>query len=150
MAGDISRTTTPGVLVFDPALIPDERGVFYEGIRTEEVEAAGEALFRPHQINYSVSRRNTLRGVHGFLSLADDTCVCYVLSTAHVQGTQVDIDPLDPELDLPWGFTEHPLMSEKDAQAGGVAAAATAGLLPLWKETCGETRGGYPAGRSVT
>ncbi|MFE1103484.1 dTDP-4-dehydrorhamnose 3,5-epimerase family protein [Nocardiopsis alba] len=192
MAADISRTAIPGVLIFDPARIPDERGVFYEGIRTEDVEAAGEAPFRPHQINYSVSRRNTLRGVHsvtvppgqaklvtcvrgavrdivvdlrigsptfgehhvtsldeasgrsvyvppgvghGFLSLADDTCICYVLSTAHVQGTQVDVDPLDPELALPWGFTEQPLMSEKDARANGVAEAAAAGLLPLWEET---------------
>ena len=69
---------------------------------------------------------------HGFLTLADDTCICYVLSTAHVPGTQIDIDPLDPELALPWEFTEAPLVSAKDAGAQSVAEARTAGLLMPW------------------
>ncbi|WP_285729459.1 dTDP-4-dehydrorhamnose 3,5-epimerase family protein [Nocardiopsis sp. ATB16-24] len=192
MTAKISRTAVPGVLVFDPVRILDERGSFHEGMRVDSVESASGVPFHPRQINFSVSRNNTLRGIHsvtvppgqakyvtcvrgairdivvdlrigsptfgayhvtsldaesgrsvyvppgvghGFLSLADDSCVCYVLSTAHVQGTQVDIDPLDPELDLPWGFTEPPLMSEKDAQAGGVAEAAAAGLLARWEDT---------------
>ena len=192
MATNISQTAVPGVLVFDPVRILDERGSFHEGMRTDVVESACGAPFQPQQINFSVSKRNTLRGVHtvtvppgqakyvtcvrgairdivvdlrigsptfgehhvtsldettgrsvyvppgvghGFLSLTDDACVCYVLSTAHVQGTQVDIDPLDPELDLPWGFTERPLMSEKDSLARGVTDTAAAGLLPRWEDT---------------
>jgi NDP-hexose 5-epimerase len=70
--------------------------------------------------------------LHGFLALADDTCISYVLSTAHVPGTQVDIDPLDASLGLPWGFTDPPLMSTKDTNAPDVATAIATGLLAHW------------------
>lgn len=66
---------------------------------------------------------------HGFLTLEDDTCVCYVLSTVYVAGTQIDIDPLDPDLALPWGFASPPLMSAKDAGAQSVAEALASGVL---------------------
>ncbi|WP_030763555.1 dTDP-4-dehydrorhamnose 3,5-epimerase family protein [Streptomyces griseus] len=72
---------------------------------------------------------------HGFLTLTDDTCICYVLSSEHVPGTQIDINPLDPDLALPWGLTRPPLMSHKDAHAPGVEAARRAGLLATWQET---------------
>ncbi|WP_063746735.1 dTDP-4-dehydrorhamnose 3,5-epimerase family protein [Catenuloplanes japonicus] len=72
--------------------------------------------------------------MHGFLALTDDTCISYVLSTAHVPGTQIDINPLDPALGLPWGFTSPPLMSDKDTHAPDVATALAAGLLARWDE----------------
>jgi NDP-hexose 5-epimerase len=71
---------------------------------------------------------------HGFLSLTDDACICYVVSTPYVPGTQIDINPLDPDLALPWGFSEPPLMSEKDAKAPGVLAALASGLLADWDD----------------
>jgi NDP-hexose 3,5-(Or5-) epimerase len=188
---DIAETRVPGAFVFTPKQIRDERGAFFEGFRCDQVEAVTGRPFRPEQINYSVSRRNTLRGIHGvavppgqakyvtcvrgalrdivvdlrvgspafgahhvtrldaesgrcvyvpegvghgFLSLTDDACICYVVSTPYLPGTQIEVNPLDPNLALPWGFSEPPLMSEKDAKAPGVLAAVAAGLLANWPD----------------
>ncbi|GAA3309035.1 dTDP-4-dehydrorhamnose 3,5-epimerase [Streptomyces cinereospinus] len=160
-------------------------------LRCDRVEDVTGRPFRPEQINCSVSRRNTLRGIHsvavppgqakyvtcvrgvlrdiivdlrvgsptfgvhhvvhldgesgrclfvpegvghGFLALTDDTCMYYAVSTRYVPGTQIEIDPLDPELALPWGLTEPPVMSAKDAQAQGVRAALAAGVLADWRD----------------
>jgi len=186
----ITETAVPGAYLLTPTVLTDERGAFHEAVRTAELERVTGQPFRPEQVNYSTSRRNTLRGIHsvtvppgqaklvtcvrgavrdvvvdlrpgspaflrhdcnlldpvtarsvyvpegvghGFLTLTDDTCVCYVLSTAHVPGTQIDIDPLDPDLALPWQFTDPPLMSPKDAAARSVAESLDAGLLMPWQ-----------------
>lgn len=190
----VTETAVPGAYLVSADRITDERGSFHEAVRTAELETAIGRPFRPQQINYSTSRRNTLRGIHsvtvppgqakfvtcvrgaardivvdlrvgsptfghhdctlldaatarsvyvpegvghGFLTLTDDTCISYVLSTAHVPGTQIDIDPLDPVLALPWNFTEPPLMSPKDAAARSVAETLAAGLLMPWQPTAG-------------
>lgn len=185
----IHELEIPGVFKVVPNKLVDVRGCFYEGFR---VDLLGEAIGRPFtakQINYSVSRRNTLRGIHGvlippgqakyvtcvrgalldivvdlrvgsptfgqhtrnvlaaedgtavyvpeglghgFLALEDDSTICYVLSSTYVPGTQFEIDPLDPELALPWGFTEEPYLSEKDAAAPTLRQAVDSGLLPHW------------------
>ncbi|MGI5467490.1 dTDP-4-dehydrorhamnose 3,5-epimerase family protein [Streptomyces sp. CA-132043] len=187
----VAETSVPGAFVVTPEQLPDERGVFYESFRTDVLEEAAGRTFTTRQINYSSSRRNTLRGLHsvtsppgqakyvtcvrgavrdiivdlrigspafgrydvnvldagsarsvfipegvghGFLALTDDACVCYVLSTAYVPGTQIDIHPLDPDLALPWGFTEPPLMSPKDSRAPGLTAVRSAGLLSRWAQ----------------
>lgn len=183
----IEESTIPGSYVITPDHIPDERGTFYESLRTDVLQEATGVAFHPLQINYSVSRRHTLRGIHsvsippgqakyvtcvrgtlrdivvdlrigspafgrheaneldaasgravyvppgvghGFLALTDDACICYVLSTTYVPGTQIDVNPLDPDLGLPWGCTEPPLVSAKDAKAPTVAEAVRQGLLP--------------------
>ncbi|MFG2130894.1 dTDP-4-dehydrorhamnose 3,5-epimerase family protein [Streptomyces sp. NPDC048751] len=182
----IRTTALEGAYVVEPEHLDDVRGTFYEALRTEELQRATGRSFAVAQVNYSVSRYNTLRGLHGvtdppgqakfvtcvrgalrdvivdlrpqsptfgafhmsvldaargnavlipegfghgFLALTDDTCVCYLLSTAHVPGTQIDIDPLDPELALPWGFEEPPLMSQKDARAQSLRSALASGVL---------------------
>ncbi|MBZ3907937.1 MULTISPECIES: dTDP-4-dehydrorhamnose 3,5-epimerase family protein [Streptomyces] len=187
----ITETRVPGAYRIAPDRFTDARGTFHEGLRTDLLEQATGRPFVPRQINYSVSRRNTLRGIHsvtvppaqakfvtcvrgalrdiivdlrlgsptygvydtsvldaasglsvlvpegvghGFLTLTDDACICYVLSSAHVPGTQVDIDPFDPDLALPWDADEPPLLSEKDAGAPTAAEAAAAGLLATWDE----------------
>jgi len=66
---------------------------------------------------------------HAFLALTDDTCVGYLCSSRHVPGTQVDINPLDPDLGLDWTMAGEPRLSEKDATAPTLAVAAKAGLL---------------------
>ncbi|WUH88825.1 dTDP-4-dehydrorhamnose 3,5-epimerase family protein [Streptomyces sp. NBC_00433] len=186
---DVVETRVPGAFVFTPKQIPDERGVFFEALRCDQVEEVTGLPFRPEQINYSASRRNTLRGIHGvavppgqakyvtcvrgalrdvvvdlrvgsptfgehhvslldagsgrcvyvpegvghgFLTLTEDACICYVVSTRYVPGTQIDINPLDADLALPWGFTEPPLVSKKDAQAQSMREALAAGVLAHW------------------
>ncbi|MER7013287.1 dTDP-4-dehydrorhamnose 3,5-epimerase family protein [Saccharopolyspora sp. NPDC000359] len=185
----IRELDIPGVFEVAPEQLSDARGCFYEGFRVDALRDATGQHFPVAQINYSVSKRNTLRGIHGvlippgqakyvtcvrgalldvvvdlrvgsptfgqhtrtllaadagtavhvpeglghgFLALEDDSCICYVLSSTYVPGTQFEIDPLDPELALPWGFTEQPLMSEKDAAAPTLRQALEAGLLPEW------------------
>lgn len=182
----------PDAFRITPHKFTDSRGNFYESFRHGEL---AEEIGRPipiTQVNYSVSRKNTLRGlhgtllasgqakivccvrgavldivvdlrtgsptygvyeanrldaesgdtvfvaeglVHGFLALTDDTCVSYLCSTEFVPGTQLDIDPFDPELNLPWDLPDAPLMSAKDAGAMSVAQARETGLLPDY-EAC--------------
>ncbi|MFA3879445.1 dTDP-4-dehydrorhamnose 3,5-epimerase family protein [Streptomyces sp. MMCC 100] len=183
----IEDLTLPGTYLITPDRIPDARGTFYEAMRSDALEEVTHVPFRPQQINYSVSKRHTLRGIHsvrippgqakyvtcvrgalrdivvdlrigsptfgehrvnvldadsgrsvyvpegvghGFLALTDDACICYVVSTTYVPGTQIDINPLDPELDLPWDCPQTPLISDKDAKAPTVAEAVRAGMLP--------------------
>nr|AXL05766.1 dTDP-4-keto-6-deoxy-D-glucose epimerase [uncultured bacterium]AXL05795.1 dTDP-4-keto-6-deoxy-D-glucose epimerase [uncultured bacterium] len=71
---------------------------------------------------------------HAFLALTDDTCVGYLCSTRHVPGTQVDINPLDPDLGLDWSMAGEPRLSEKDATAPSLAVAAKSGLLATYSD----------------
>jgi NDP-hexose 3,5-(Or5-) epimerase len=70
---------------------------------------------------------------HAFLALTDDTCMCYLCSTEYIPGTMIEIDALDPDLALPWGLTEPPVRSAKDAVAPSLAEAAASGLLPTYE-----------------
>jgi dTDP-4-dehydrorhamnose 3,5-epimerase len=72
---------------------------------------------------------------HAFLALADDTCVGYLCSNHFVPGTQVDVNPLDPDLGLDWSMTGGDLnLSEKDAAAPSLAVAAKSGLLATYQD----------------
>nr|AXL05442.1 dTDP-4-keto-6-deoxy-D-glucose epimerase [uncultured bacterium] len=71
---------------------------------------------------------------HAFLALTDDACVGYLCSTRYVPGTQVDLNPLDPDLGLDWGMAENPMLSEKDATAPTLAVAARSGLLATYDD----------------
>jgi NDP-hexose 3,5-(Or5-) epimerase len=185
----VEETAVPGAYVIVPEQIRDDRGNFYECLRTDELERVLGYPFVPFQINYSVSRRGTLRGIHsvstppgqakyvtcvrgalrdivvdlrvgspafgrhavveldaesgrsvfvpegvghGFLALADDTCISYAVSSTYAPGTQVHVHPLDPELALPWGFSAPPVLSAKDAGAPSLAETEAAGLLTHW------------------
>lgn len=181
----------PDSFVFSPAALTDDRGRFYEAFREDVVADAVGHPFTVAQMNYSVSARGVLRGLHGvllppgqakivtchhgavldvvvdtrigspaygthdsnvldaasgefvyvaeglghaFLALTDDACVGYLCSTRHVPGTQVDINPLDPELGLDWSMAGEPRLSEKDAMAPALAVAAKTGLLATYEE----------------
>lgn len=58
------HTEVPGVLVIEPDLHRDHRGVFYESLRIDRLAELTGRPFHPQQVNLSVSRRNTLRGLH--------------------------------------------------------------------------------------
>jgi NDP-hexose 5-epimerase len=187
----ISAMTVPGAYRIEPEPHPDSRGRFFESVRSSTLLAGTGWDFTVQQVNFSTSRRNTVRGIHGtvvppgqvkfvtcvrgraldiavdirvgsptfghydvtyqspeagtavylpdgighaFLALTDDTCMCYLCSTEYVPGTMIEIDALDPELALPWGLTEPPIRSIKDAAAPSLAAAAAAGLLPTYDQ----------------
>ncbi|MDQ8706188.1 dTDP-4-dehydrorhamnose 3,5-epimerase [Streptomyces sp. LHD-70] len=187
----IAGTAIPGAYTVTPQLLPDERGRFYESMRADKLEEVTGEPFVPRQVSYSVSHRNTLRGIHtvrippgqakyvtcvrgalldvivdlrigspafgrhhavtldaesgralyipegvghGFRTLADDTCICYLMSTVYAPGTQIDINPLDPAMDLPWELTESPLISPRDLAAPTLAETVAAGVLPHYTE----------------
>jgi NDP-hexose 3,5-(Or5-) epimerase len=61
----IEELAVRDVYLITPVRLPDERGHFYELFREDELYAATGHRLNVRQANYSVSRRNTLRGVHG-------------------------------------------------------------------------------------
>lgn len=188
---DIRALAVPDAYRVTSPRMDDARGCFYESFRYDVLERAVGHAFVPRQTNFSVSRRGTLRGLHGvlippgqakfvtcvrgavldivvdirlgaptfgtyavnrlgaddgtavfvaeglghgFVALTDDACVSYLCSTVYQPGTPFEINPLDPELDLPWGLTAPALMSAKDAAAPNLSAAADLGLLPTYAE----------------
>lgn len=67
---------------------------------------------------------------HAFLALADGSAVTYLCSTGYDPGREHGLNPLDPELALPWPADVTPLLSAKDRSAPTLSAAADSGLLP--------------------
>ncbi|MGO4753544.1 dTDP-4-dehydrorhamnose 3,5-epimerase family protein [Streptomyces sp. 2MCAF27] len=188
---EIHETAVPDAYRIVPRHHTDARGSFFESYAYGQLARQTGHVFVPLQVNYSVSARNTLRGVHGvrlppgqakfvtcvrgalldvvvdlrlgsptfgaydtnmldaeqgtamyvaeglghgFVALTDDTCISYLCSTQYVPGTQIDLQPLDPALGLPWhlGLTDEPLISEKDARAPSLAEATDQGLLATY------------------
>lgn len=189
---EIRPLAVPGSYLIEPRRMDDSRGCFYEAFKYQQVADAIGRPFDLAQVNYSVSRRGVLRGLHGvlippgqakivtcqrgvlqdivvdirlgsptfgqyvtnvldaesgrsvfvaeglghgFVALSDDACISYFCSTEYVPGTQLDINPLDPDLALPWDLgAGQPVVSAKDAGAPTVAEAADAGLLPTYAD----------------
>lgn len=71
---------------------------------------------------------------HAFLALTDDARMNYLCSEVYVPGTMIDINPLDPEISIPWMLSEPPVMSDKDAKALNLAEAVAVGLLPTYDQ----------------
>jgi NDP-hexose 3,5-(Or5-) epimerase len=62
---DITRTRVLDAFRIRPTMHEDLRGRFYESFRRDELERATGRRFTPVQTNFSTSRRNVLRGMHG-------------------------------------------------------------------------------------
>lgn len=59
----ITGTSLPGVLVLTPAIYRDSRGAFHETFNARQMAEAGLPVEWP-QDNFSVSKKNVLRGIH--------------------------------------------------------------------------------------
>lgn len=70
---------------------------------------------------------------HAFVALTDDAVVSYLVSDTFNPTREHGINPLDEQvaLEFPIPFDEL-LLSPKDTDAPGLAAATEAGLLPTW------------------
>ena len=178
-----------GAWLCEPPIFPDDRGVFVEWLRSDQLAEATGRRFDVVQGNHSISRRGTVRGVHfadvppgqakfvhclrgavldvvvdirtgspsygayrstvlddvdrrglfiaeglghAFCALTDDASVTYLLSATYAPEREHGIDPLDPELALPWPDDLDLLLSPRDAAAPRLAAAAAAELLPSY------------------
>ena len=61
---DTRALSIKGAWEFHPVLRPDERGVFLESFKADIFESAVGRPFDLRQMNISVSRRGTVRGIH--------------------------------------------------------------------------------------
>jgi NDP-hexose 3,5-(Or5-) epimerase len=187
----ITEMSMPNAYRIVPQRHLDRRGHFFEAFRADAISETIGYPFVVGQANYSVSRRNTVRGIHGtsippgqaklvtcvrgavldvavdlrigsptygayeltrqdeesgvavyladglghaFLALTDDACMSYLCSEPYVPGTMLEINPFDPEIGIPWNMSAPPIMSDKDAAAPTLAAAAAAGMLPKYED----------------
>lgn len=71
---------------------------------------------------------------HAFVSLADGSSVTYLVSTGYSPGREFGIDPMDPELDLPWPPDVEFEFSAKDRAAPSLTEARDQGLLPTMEQ----------------
>ncbi|WP_037347903.1 dTDP-4-dehydrorhamnose 3,5-epimerase family protein [Sciscionella sediminilitoris] len=188
---NITETSLPDVFRIHPHHVPDRRGTFHEAFRIDALSEAIGRKFEVQQVNFSVSRRNTLRGIHGsikpycqakivtcvrgavldavvdlrigsptfgqfevtyqdaasgitvylaeglghgFLALTDDTCINYVCNAEYVHGSQIAVNPFDPEVGIPWDLDEEPTRSDRDAVAPPLAEVAASGNLVTYEE----------------
>lgn len=60
-----TEMTVPGAYRVEPEPLHDRRGHFFESVRASALLAGAGWEFTVRQVNYSVSRRGTLRGIHG-------------------------------------------------------------------------------------
>ncbi|MEV6841297.1 dTDP-4-dehydrorhamnose 3,5-epimerase family protein [Streptomyces sp. NPDC051133] len=67
---------------------------------------------------------------HGFLALESNTLMVYMVSTPYEPEHEFAIDPLDPQLALPWPKHLSLIRSERDVTAPTLHEAAAQGLLP--------------------
>jgi len=83
---------------------------------------------------------------HAFVALEERSTVVYLCSATYNPAGEHGIDPLDPELAIPWADLDprlagHELvLSEKDTAAPRLAQARAAGLLPTWDEVSAYVR----------
>lgn len=167
----------------------DDRGVFLEWFRADQLSELTGRDFTLAQANCSVSQRGVLRGVHyadvppgqakyvtcfsgsvldvvvdirvgsptfgavdsvllddvdrravfvaegighAFFSLSDTAVVGYLCSTPYSPTREHGINPLDPELQLPWPANVAPELSAKDAAAPNLSDALETVGLPRY------------------
>ena len=71
---------------------------------------------------------------HSFLALDDGTAMNYHVSRPYVVDAVYTVHPLDRSLNLPWGLTEEPVLSDNDRTAPSLDEAVDRGLLPTYEE----------------
>ena len=70
---------------------------------------------------------------HCFIALTDNATVSYLVSSPFNPGREHGINPLDPDVGLVFPpEAGELLLTAKDTDAPGLAAAAASGLLPTW------------------
>lgn len=188
---EISPLAFDGAYLIKPVVYPDDRGEFAELFSQPAFQAAIGHPLTVAQLNYSMSVRGTIRGIHavalppgqsryiscvsgavidivvdvrvgsptfgesisvvldagdrhllylaeghghGFAPLTDEAAVVYMCSTSYSPRQQVIVNPLDPELALPWPEAGESLLSVKDRHAPTLRDAAALGILPGYAE----------------
>ncbi|RBQ21139.1 dTDP-4-dehydrorhamnose 3,5-epimerase [Spongiactinospora rosea] len=84
---------------------------------------------------------------HGFAPLTERATVVYLCSSTWSPQSSFEVNPLDPDLDLPWPRDHEPVLSGKDRAAPSLKEAARLGILPSYADCqarYAELAGGAP------
>ncbi|MEO6083886.1 MAG: dTDP-4-dehydrorhamnose 3,5-epimerase, partial [Umezawaea sp.] len=71
---------------------------------------------------------------HAIIALEDDTTMAYLCSESYNPTGEHGLDPMCPELALPWPADLTPILSDKDRTAPGLSQALADGALPDYDE----------------
>ncbi|HUY43009.1 MAG TPA: dTDP-4-dehydrorhamnose 3,5-epimerase [Acidimicrobiales bacterium] len=69
---------------------------------------------------------------HGFCVTSEMAALTYLLSSPYNGAMELEINPLDESLRIPWPLSGEPLLSEKDAQAPSLEERRLAQELPRY------------------
>lgn len=187
----VEELSIAGSWLFTPVLRPDDRGLFLESFKSDVFEQAVGRPFNLKQLNISVSKLGTVRGVHfadvppgqakyvqcfegaildivvdirvgsptfgqhhaitlnseqrtalyiseglghAFCALTETATVGYLCNEGYSPHREHGINPIDPELELPWPTQMELLLSPKDSSAPSFAEALSSGLLPTFAD----------------
>ena len=70
---------------------------------------------------------------HGFCVTSESAALSYLLSSPYDAANELEIHPLDPEVNVPWALSGAAILSEKDAAAPSLAERQAAGELPTYR-----------------
>nr|WP_201760721.1 dTDP-4-dehydrorhamnose 3,5-epimerase family protein [Nonomuraea sp. K271] len=71
---------------------------------------------------------------HAFAPLTEEATVVYLVSSTYAPHKEILVDPLDPELALPWPPESERLLSTKDRGAPSLREARERGVLPRYAD----------------
>jgi dTDP-4-dehydrorhamnose 3,5-epimerase len=69
---------------------------------------------------------------HGFCVTSEIGALAYLLSSPFNAPMELEIDPFDPALNVPWTLSGEPVVSVKDANAPSLESRLSSGELPLF------------------
>ncbi len=69
---------------------------------------------------------------HGFCVTSEIAALSYLLSSPYDASLELEINPLDPAVNVPWNLSGEAILSEKDAVAPTLAERLAAGELPTF------------------
>lgn len=70
---------------------------------------------------------------HGFCVTSDHAALSYLLSSPFNASAELEINPFDPEINVPWTLRGQALVSPKDAAAPSLAARTASNELPNFR-----------------
>lgn len=69
---------------------------------------------------------------HGICVTSELAVLSYLLSSPFNASVELEINPLDPAINVPWPLSNEPLLSEKDAAAPTLEQRRAANELPIY------------------
>ncbi|MFE0351676.1 dTDP-4-dehydrorhamnose 3,5-epimerase family protein [Streptomyces griseoluteus] len=128
---EIHDTAVPDAYLIVPRVLTDARGSFHESFRHEELARATGHRLLPRQVNYSSSRRGTVRGLHSVLLPPGQakyvTCV-----RGAVRDFVVDIRPGSPS----FGAYTTAVLDAREGTGMYVAEGLAHGFVALTDDAC--------------